>query len=89
MSAGEMVIGAREYTYEVTREYFTLICDKDNEVETYEETLVAQLSKLTRDVDYNGHFGEYIFFTIDDVDDCEELREQIRTMIHTYAESVA
>ena len=86
-----MLIGARQYSYEVTREYFMLICAKDDEMETWEETLCAQLDKLpgVRDVDYNGHFGEYIYFNIDDDEDCEDLRDQIRTMIHTYAESVA
>ena len=91
MAVGEMITTGRLYTYEVTREYFTLITDKDHETDSWEDTLCSQLGRLegVRDVDYDGHFGEFIYFTIDDIEDCERLRDEIRSMIHSYAESVA
>ena len=87
MSAGDMEVGRRQYSYEVTREYFTLINDKDHETEAWEDTLCYKLGQLDgmTDVDYDGHFGEFIYFTIDADDDCDELRGQVRRMIETYA----
>ncbi len=87
MAVGEMITSARLCTFEVTREYFTAITDKDHEVDKWEDTLCYQLGQLdgVRDVDYDGHFGEFIYFTIDDIEDCERLRNEIRIMIHNYA----
>ena len=35
------------------------------------------------DVDYNGHFGSNVFYTVDDEDDTPELHEGIFDLIRT------
>lgn len=50
------------------------------------EYLFELLNKIegVSDTDYNGHFGPYVFFNLDAVDDSPEKREEIRTLIVNY-----
>lgn len=55
------------YAYGLTIEEFQKVTRKDDEEEDYERTLGAKLERLegVRDVEYNGHFGPFIYYTID------------------------
>lgn len=84
MAVGEIITWAREYTYELTKEDLLTIERRDGEQESYDDTLVVQLSNLVRDVDYDSDFGALIYFTIEDINDCERVRDEIRCMITDY-----
>ena len=80
---------ATSYQYQISKERFTAIVDRDNEVETYAEMLCAQLEALdgVSDVEYNGHFGANIYLTVDADHDGSKTATAIFDLIWNYSEN--
>lgn len=67
------VVAAVEYVIELTDEESGLVLDT-----WYDGGLGERLDKLPiRDIDYDGHFGANIFYTVNADDESEELHEQV------------
>lgn len=79
----EFITTATSYCVELSVEVFQKIVDKDDEVE---KPLVFVLDELDGvcEVDYNGHFGPNIFFTVDADHDGEEKKKEIQKAIEDY-----
>ena len=76
------------YTIDVD---LTKIIDIDNELENdnrWDDTLIMQLDKIIGcyDIDYNNHFGNFIFITIEAKYDTPEKWEEIETTIKKFLE---
>jgi len=87
MSIGDLTVTMRSYCYEMEVDDFMAVEHRDDECDTWEETLCARLEALegVSRVDYNGHFGANIFFNIDTEDDTHELNEKMIRMINDWA----
>lgn len=87
MSIGDLTVTCRSYCYEVEDDDFRAIEKRDDDCETWEETLCARLEALdgVSRVDYNGHFGANIFFNIDADEDTHELNNKMIAMINDWA----
>ena len=74
---------ASEYTLQVDPEFLNSVLDKDAEVI---ETLCEQLTDVdgVREVDYNVHFGSYIFINIDQKRDYSTTWHKIYKIIDDY-----
>lgn len=88
MTANTMEVTARSYAYELSVVDFMAVEKLDDEQELWADTLCAKLEEVpgVSAVEYNGHFGAFIYFRIDAEDDCEELRDKIDRMIRDYVE---
>lgn len=77
---------SRSFAFGVTVEDFTKITAREDEEELWADTLTAKLDALdgVSDVDFNGHFGPFIYFTINADDDTSGKRDEIFSMIYDY-----
>ena len=77
---------AREYAFPVTVRQMKKILHRDTKEQL---TLVERLDDspgISR-VNYDGHFGPYIYLTIDVAQDSRKYRHQLRDLILAYADN--
>lgn len=81
----ERVITARSYTVAVTVDELLKIGENDRE-ETYQDSLYDVLDKIigVYGADYNGHFGKFIFFSIEADQENDETWAAIDEAIEQY-----
>lgn len=74
------------YSIEITPDQLQLICDHDDTCDTIEETLSDRIDALEglSETNYNGHFGPYIFVSIDFPDDTAQTRAKIDQLINDF-----
>jgi hypothetical protein len=82
---------AIQYCIELSSITFTAIVDEDSRRENegdYDNHLVHELEKIdgVDRVDYNGHFGSNIFFTLDLEYEIDPTIKTIRKVIDIYLE---
>ncbi|MNC11988.1 hypothetical protein D3C75_597010 [compost metagenome] len=77
----------RSYAVEVTVKQFTLIEQRDDKCKGLSDFgLLSILENMgCHSIEYNGHFGATIFYTLDTETDTDTLREQIERTIINYA----
>ena len=87
MAIGDLEVTRRSYTYEIDYDMYVAIEDRDFEEDEWKNTLAGRIDQLDGvcDTDYNGHFGPYVFFSIDAEDDAHELNQTIIGMINDWA----
>jgi len=74
----------RSFSVALTVDDFKLVVDADLEVEHYEQ-LDQRLGRAgAEDVDYDGHFGAYIYFAVCDEDDTPEKLAELEQIIADY-----
>jgi len=72
------------YAVELTVKQFTKVEERDDKAKDF--GLLSILSNLgAHSIEYNGHFGASIFYTLDTETDSPELRAEIETAIVDYA----
>ncbi len=74
------------YSVEITEEQLQVVLDKDVEVDNIKLMLFAQLEDIegVDNVDYDGHFGPYIFVKMAFVDDTQQTRDKIEEIINNF-----
>jgi hypothetical protein len=82
---------AIQYCVELSTLTFTAIMNEDSRRENkgeYDNILASKLDKIdgVSNVDYNGHFGPNVFFTLDMNYKIDPTIKAIRKMIDTYVE---
>lgn len=76
----------RSYAVDLTVKQFIKIENRDDSGLLKGHTLLAILSKTPiHSIEYNGHFGASIFYSVDTEDDTEELRKLVEKIIVDYA----
>lgn len=66
-------------TAKVATSYVVELSESDSRLVLDDWTLGERLEKLgARDIDYDGHFGPNVFFTVDVEDDTPELHTEVR-----------
>lgn len=82
----KLEISEIKYTVEVEKEKFLALLDYENVWHGGLKSSEMSLDGLLRDAgcseaEYDGHYSNYIWFTIDFEDDCEEFRNVIAEII--------
>ena len=74
---------ATKYSIEMPMDDFCALESYENELPTIDNCLFTTLEKQTYacDVDYNGHFGNYIYLTLETEDDTPEMWADIMRII--------
>lgn len=76
-------ITKRSYAVEIEMERFDALI----EVEDHNPcgvTLCEKLSKFVSNVNYDGHFSNYVYFDIDNDDDTDDLKHKIEKTINEH-----
>lgn len=82
----------RSYAIEIEEERFLDLLDSESYVtdnaalKSGSQTLCEKLGQLdgVDDVNYDGHFGSYIYLMIDDEDDTDDLKKKINDVIEEH-----
>ena len=75
-------VTAKDYSIEMPMDDFCALSSYENEL-TWDETVADMLDKQTNavDIDYNGHFGSYIYLTLETDYDTPEAWADIERII--------
>ena len=80
------VCESRSYSVELTVNQFLKVERKDDKCKGNDFGLMTLLEKLgCYSIEYNGHFGSFIYYTLSASDDTEALRQTIEQTIVKYA----
>ncbi|MHC4315631.1 MAG: hypothetical protein ACYSW3_24570 [Planctomycetota bacterium] len=79
----------KQYCIAISRENFIKIMEKDFELQNedlWDDTLNSILDNVkgVSDCDYNGHFGAYIFISVDPEFENNKFWESIKKIINDY-----
>ena len=77
-----------KYSCEIPMDKFVAILDKDKECH-WDDSLAGKLNAIEGiiEVDYNGHFGNSLYFDVADKNDNTELWNRISEEIKEYGEN--
>ena len=78
-------ITATSYSVEIPEDTFLRLLKSEGfstgTVQTHEQLDVKLMNAGAYDIEYNGHYGPHVFFTLSAEDDCPNMRVELCTLI--------
>lgn len=80
------VVTRRQYAVPLPMRDFARLTERENKQPELDNDLGTALDQLpgVSGTDYNGHFGSYIYYTVDADDDTPELQAQVVELIRKH-----